>query len=443
LIVFSAISIFYSNRAITAFEDNLRSDIWSAKFSVFNISLSIVGICIALASNLPQLNMAFFWVFQFVFFGLGGLLIQLDPYPYYLSLIPSQEDLISASQITFAANIFVLTAQIFSLIKFRKAKSHIKQIQFNDYAILLKRVNHLLAIYLVVLPIVLLQLGGFDFLFKRIRVSEVGETLSISVNAIFLAILYVPPMIAILILLYVRPFMKTSNWIFRSLFIWVILLSNPIGNARQTTLFMLLPLAFFFLSKMRKFITMFFVFVTLFFLFAAGLVNRYTGEFQKPKLSIISRDGDFDAFAQLANGLKAVSFGVFPILQQILGSVFFFVPRSIWDGKPIDTGVEVAQTFSLKFQNLSAPWILEAYVNGRLIGVVLISIFIGLQLTKLDLGAKINIRQFILSSMISGLSFILLRGSLLQATGRAAFSLMIIFYLFRGITPANKKYSQL
>ena len=432
-LIFSSFAIFYLSTVSSKFEKEFRADIWSAKFSLFSIFISIIGISLALSLQKPHLSMAFFWVFQFIFFGIGGFLIQLDPFPYYLSLIPSKNDLYFASQLTLIANSFVLITEVLTVKRNKIRNRSQERIESINFQILLKRSNRLLTVYFFSLPLILSQLGGVSFLFKRVRVSQIGEVLPISLNAVLLAFLYVPPLIVILILLYVREKISTSTWIFRLLFVWILILSNPLGNARQTTLFLLLPLAFFYLNKWPRLSIYFFSLLAMFFIFSAGLVNRYSGQIQIPKLTIISRDGDFDAFAQLANGLKAVSLGAFPIFEQFLGSLFFFVPRSFWDEKPIDTGVEIAQTFSLKFQNLSAPWILEAYANARLIGVVIISILMGYQLTKLEIGANADIRKFLLSSMISGFLFILLRGSLLQATGRVAFSVVVIFYLLRGL----------
>jgi hypothetical protein len=415
------------------FERDMRADFWSSKFSILNILVALIGISITLALAKPLLGMAFLWVFQFVFFGIGALLIQLDPFPHYLSLIPSRNELHFASQITFIANCFVLLAELIAIRKNTPISLVNKNRDPLNYSILLQRSYRTLLVYFVTLPVILNQLGGISFLFKRIRISQIGEVLPISLNAIFLSILYVPPLIVTLILLYLRETIDTSDWIFRLLMFWVLILSNPLGNARQTTLFLILPLAFYYLNKWRRLTLYFFVFLTLFFIYSAGLVNRYTGKIQIPEFSIISRSGDFDAFAQLANGLKVVTYGIFPIFEQVLGSLFFFVPRSLWSGKPFDTGVEVAQTLSLKFQNLSAPWILESYANARIFGVIAVSIFIGYKLTSLEISSGNNIKYFLLSSMTTGFLFIILRGSLLQATGRAAFSIVMVYFLLRGL----------
>ena len=73
----------------------------------------------------------------------------------------------------------------------------------------------------------------------------------------------------------------------------------------------------------------------------------------------------------------------------------------------------------------------RSYVNARIFGVILVSILIGLFLTKLDLDSNKNIFTFLITSLTSGFLFIVLRGSLLQATGRAVFAIFLITFLCR------------
>jgi hypothetical protein len=377
--------------------------------------------------------MAFFWIFQYVFFGIGGLLSQLDPYPYYLTKTSTVSDLISASRMIFVAQISVGFGQILQIKYKQNSKLLYRELHDSEVSILLKRVNRLLKIYLFSVPIIIYQLGGLPFLLKRVRVVSIDQNLAISINAILQTLLYVPPVVALMLLIYLEKIKVGSRFTQSVLITWILFLSNPLANARQTTLFLILPFFFYFLQSRRRIAILFFSILPLFFVYSAGVVNRYTGELQSPRLSVISRDGDFDSFSQVANGLRVVAQGEFEIFRQILASLFFFIPRSLYPGKPNDTGVELARILGLKFQNLSAPWILESYVNGRLVGVVFVSILIGFYLTKLDLKAILDVRYFLLGSLTSGFLFIVLRGSLLQATGRVAFSIIIVLLLLKGV----------
>ena len=428
---FLLISIYIVETSRAEFGQNSSIAIMNLPLELLNIPIPTVLVAYSLSQRDPQLNMAFFWMFQYLFFGICGLLSSIDPFPYYLTQASSRQELGNASKIIFIANLVVALSQIFFVKRYASNEAKEVEPSETDLDLVLKRTYKLFKIYAFFAPFIILQLGGATFLFKRVRLSGTGSDLAISINAILQTVLYVPPLIMVLALLYIKQYRKIRKLRLWILIFWLLFLSNPLGNARQTTLFLVLPIVFYFLQGKRRIIVFFFSILPFLFLYGAGLVNRYTGQIQAPRLAITSRNGDFDSFSQIANGIQAVSKGVFPIFQQGTASIFFFVPRSIFKGKPHDTGVELARFLGLRFQNLSAPWILEAYVNLRLPGVLIVSFLLGYFVTKSDLLSRKSLNSFLVSSITSGFLFILLRGSLLQATGRIIFSFAMLFLILR------------
>jgi hypothetical protein len=432
---FLLLSLYIVQTSRASFGHNTSIDIINLPLELLNIFIPSLLLSYSLSQRDPLLNMAFFWMFQFLFFGISGLLSVIDPFPYYLTQASSAQELRNASKIIFIANLIVALSQIYVVKKAASIEEKVIEPSIIDLDLVIKRTHKVFNTYLFFAPFIILQLGGPDFLFKRVRLSGTGPDLAISINAILQTVLYVPPLIMLLALLYSKQYRKISYWKLRILFIWLLFLSNPLGNARQTTLFLILPIVFYFLHGKRRLVFFFFSMLPFVFLYGAGLVNRYTGKIQAPRLAITSRNGDFDSFSQIANGIQAVSQGVFPIFQQGTASIFFFVPRSIFEGKPVDTGVELAKFLGLRFQNLSAPWILEAYVNLRLPGVLIVSLLLGYFVTKSDLLSRKSLNNFLISSITSGFLFILLRGSLLQATGRIIFSFALLYVILRNTKP--------
>jgi hypothetical protein len=439
LLFFLFFALFIVIRVSSSFEMESKTSLFGAKYSLFNLVSAAAFIGLSLSAGKRQLNMALFWIFQFIFFGIGGLMTQLDPFPYYLSQTSSIYYLSKAAQITLVAQIAVGIAQIFVISRNRKRISLIENHISRDVPFIFKRVKYSLFVYFLISPILISGLGGFDFLFRRIRQNSEIQFQVNSLSAILQTLLYVPPLVFLLILLYFRSHQRIRKQTLVLLSFWILLLSNPLGNARQLTLFLTLPLIYVFLQNRVKSTLLFFTGLPFLLLFGAGLVNRYTGQLQLPKLTVISRDGDFDSFAQVSNGLLLVSQGEFPLLRQIFGSVLFFVPRSFFPNKPSDTGVELARALGLRFQNLSAPWILEAYANARLVGVVLVGLTLGFTLTKIDLKSSSDLKGYLLGALTSGFLFILLRGSLLQATGRIVFTLFLVFLILR--KPKNLSFT--
>jgi hypothetical protein len=134
--------------------------------------------------------------------------------------------------------------------------------------------------------------------------------------------------------------------------------------------------------------------------------------------------GDYDAFAQVVNSVNYVAIEGVLWGKQLLGPLVFWVPRSVWPDKPIDTGVMLAQFRGYSFNNLSAPFWSEAYLSGGWVGVIILFLALGWVLRSADMrvsGSLQNAGAFgITMAILSFYMLILLRGSLLQATSTLA-----------------------
>lgn len=70
--------------------------------------------------------------------------------------------------------------------------------------------------------------------------------------------------------------------------------------------------------------------------------------------------------------------------QQLLGVVGLFIPRVIWESKPIGSGFTVAQEFGLGFDNISMNFFGEGYINFGLIGILIFAIGLAIAMRYLD-----------------------------------------------------------
>lgn len=130
---------------------------------------------------------------------------------------------------------------------------------------------------------------------------------------------------------------------------------------------------------------------------------------------------DYDAFWQIANALSYWIDGLVEPFRQALGSLLFFVPRALWPNKPTDTGITLADYRGYSFDNLSAPMWAEALVNGGIIAVVIVFLLLGAALRAMDTRMVPAFASGGVWAIAGGIlpvyMTILLRGSLLQATG--------------------------
>src|SRR6202034_1098988 len=112
--------------------------------------------------------------------------------------------------------------------------------------------------------------------------------------------------------------------------------------------------------------------------------------------------------------------------HQLLGSLLFFVPSSVWSGKPLATGIFLAnyltKNYSMWFTNLSAPLIAEGYLDFGFVGVILYAGVAAFAVTFLNKLARRSSKwvSFPLAVYGSVVLMIVLRGSLMIALGFAS-----------------------
>ena len=107
--------------------------------------------------------------------------------------------------------------------------------------------------------------------------------------------------------------------------------------------------------------------------------------------------------------------------DRLLGVLFFWVPRSIWPNKPIDTGILLANFRGYSFTNLSSPLWAEFAINVGVVCTLLLMIGFGAGVVVLDLrlprAFAVGGTAAIIGAILPAYMIILLRGSLLQASG--------------------------
>jgi len=133
---------------------------------------------------------------------------------------------------------------------------------------------------------------------------------------------------------------------------------------------------------------------------------------------------DYDAFWQVANAFSYSLDGLVEYGRQALGVVFFWVPRTFWPDKPVDTGILLANYRGYSFDNLSAPLWAEFLVNGGVVALAVGFLAVGYLLRVMDENLLPAFPRAgfwaIVGAIFPVYMTILLRGSMLQATGAVA-----------------------
>ncbi|MDX3763415.1 hypothetical protein [Streptomyces sp. AK02-04a] len=144
---------------------------------------------------------------------------------------------------------------------------------------------------------------------------------------------------------------------------------------------------------------------------------------------------DYDQIGMFANTITFADAGEGHTYgRQLAGSVFFFVPRSVWHHKPLDSGVQVGQWMGMNNTNLSSPLWAELWLDFGPAGMTGGFVALGYFCARAD--RRYTHRTVdhphpghslaIVIPLISGYAFILLRGPLLQASGRVGIALLCL-----------------
>lgn len=143
-----------------------------------------------------------------------------------------------------------------------------------------------------------------------------------------------------------------------------------------------------FISSRKVFVSCFVLFGFIFNLLNYGRnIHKFSDiniNFMSAASSNVLLQMDFDAYQMVVNAInytfdQGITYG-----RQLLGAVLFFIPRQIWENKPIGSGHLVAGNFHFDHDNLSMPIMGEAYLNYGLLGVILFGLFIGSLCMRID-----------------------------------------------------------
>ncbi|MER2135241.1 MAG: hypothetical protein ABS910_11250 [Arthrobacter sp.] len=219
-----------------------------------------------------------------------------------------------------------------------------------------------------------------------------------------------------------------------------VIVNNPISNSRYWTLAVLFGLVLPLIRGRKVLFNVAIVAGTLasILVFPMADISRRAAGTQAPlevdSVWTMIATKDYDQFTMLANTLGYTADHGLSWGMQALGPLLFWVPRVLWPQKPFDTGVEVGMWMNNSNLNLSAPLWAEAWINFGLVGVVVAFVGLGILAQRLDAGFRMDVlgmgsAGYLGIAIFAGYLFILLRGSLLQSTGRLMILILSILIL--------------
>lgn len=268
----------------------------------------------------------------------------------------------------------------------------------------------LLFLFLFCIIVFLINIQTVIFQFQHEYYEEAEQT-SVSKYLIVQKFLFFIPLAGI-ILSYI--YLKSKDWSYKNykfvllLFIGfltiLLILKNPLTEKRNALGPLYITLLFLFFRKYLSdnYKVLRFMFVSMVFFFPLMSIithSRYSLSQMIAKPILLYKNIEYLSVADAFNSLhydaypnflatidyfdnKTIVYG-----EQLLCSLFFFVPRSIWESKPDTTGFVVGNylidKYKFNWDNLSNPYISEGYINFGFIGILLFAVIISFVFVKM------------------------------------------------------------
>lgn len=177
---------------------------------------------------------------------------------------------------------------------------------------------------------------------------------------------------------------KTKWWFLGVLLLMVVVTKNPLLERRNALGPTYLSILYIhiepYLKSNRAVFLMFFGLFVVFFPLSSLLThsNFFIHGLRTDDLTDVLTghftELHYDAWANLTAGVEYASVNGHTFGKQLLGALFFFVPRSLWEGKAFSSGQVIGDyliaKYDMWFNNLSFPIHAEAYLDFGIVGVV-------------------------------------------------------------------------
>lgn len=384
-----------------------------------------------------------FWVFFYVFMGIAPMVqirMAIDPG----TTLGIQHSLIGeAAQIVIIGGLaFVIGTWMSTLLP---AKHREKASKVVSRAASANRAYILSVASLGIFAFYALKLGPANLFLSRAELSVLREAVwpDKSMNAMIGAGASMGLLVSMIALIHLRQRQKREGR-HRAFFMPAIVLMalliciNPISTPRYVfgTALLALFAAVGLYATVRRVRVLAISFVSgLVFVFPGldAFRNSVSGDTQNTDTLTSLTTGDFDAFAQIVNTVEYVEIQGITWGNQLMGVVFFWVPRSIWQEKAVDTGTLLANMKGYWFTNLSAPLWSEFFINGGWLALIVGMFALGFAIRRwdraLNLSVSMGVPASILGCIMPFYLLILLRGSLLQAVAFMSVILACAFFV--------------
>jgi oligosaccharide repeat unit polymerase len=232
---------------------------------------------------------------------------------------------------------------------------------------------------------------------------------------------------------------RQKIWV--ALFLFAVLMAAIVNNPFINPRYQLAGLAFFaidyiFYGKKTKLLAVMIIIGVLLapvfqaFRYASSNTESSYSESSTSPFSQTFLSMDYDAFEVSCYTMLTVNNDGIAWGSNLLGAALFFVPRSLWPGKPAQTSWiifdSIEHSRNAGTNNLSTPLMAEGYYAFGWVGALIISAFYWWAISSVTLLSRKDFGSwaFLCRSVFTGLALIFLRGTLIVGVGAVVGSLI-------------------
>ena len=259
-----------------------------------------------------------------------------------------------------------------------KPRINLKQNKTNYKGLNIKLIIISFAIFFLVFYI-----NNFNIISMFLRGGIMIDRVELTVMQVVFADSFFRPMSMIVLLFSI--YTKRSIVIRLILFLLFFITVFPLGVPRYAVAAMYIPVilsSFPFIRKNHRFVLLLVTVLLIAFPILSSFREYSDNTEVSFKISFSQFESiDFDAFSSFMRVVRSnyVTYG-----WQLLGTLLFWVPRSIWDSKPIPSGELIGDKENLITTNISMCYLGEGYINFGTVGVFVYMIILAIITAKLD-----------------------------------------------------------
>ena len=397
-------------------------DDFSARVFFSSVLIQLVSIFFLFKdqSKPYSLNKIFYLFFLF-FFGIAPILQFQSLSSFFGSrLIQEQEYFFMNILILYIMLTYQLVYYFFA--KKRKTRSTINFIEGFTVNDQMRKSQVLLLILLAIISFYMIfRANNFSLLSMLFRGGEFKESNIGSKASGLIIFRFFQPMSMMCLLYYIST--KSKNiFILIILALLTLVTCFPLGMARYSAAALYLPLLLMIVPwfKRKNFFSISFILGIL-------IVFPFLDNFRRfSENNIIKFGFNFDMFNEghfdcYQNFTLVVMDNIITNGKQLLGVLFFWVPRSIWQNKPLGSGAFIANTEGFYFSNVSCSYFAEGYINFGLFGIIIFTALMAYLTARLDIyywdiiSHQKNNYFRVIYLLVLGMLFFILRGDLMSS----------------------------